>query len=58
MTTPWHLTFTVVKLLNSKDEVAVFSAKRWDRRNRALLFESEIPCHDTRARGNAYSFVS
>ena len=27
-------------------EVAVFSAKRWDRRNRADLIESATPCHD------------
>ena len=28
-------------------EVAFFSAKRWDRRNRADLIESATPCHDT-----------
>ena len=27
-------------------EVAVFSAKRWDRRNRTDLIESATPCHD------------
>ena len=27
-------------------EVAFFSAKRWDRRNRADLIESATPCHD------------
>ena len=27
-------------------DVAVFSAKRWDRRNRADLIESATPCHD------------
>ena len=26
-------------------EVAFFSAKRWDRRNRADLIESATPCH-------------
>ena len=27
-------------------EVTFFSAKRWDRRNRADLIESATPCHD------------
>ena len=27
-------------------EVAVFSAKCWDRRNSQALIESAIPCHD------------
>ena len=27
-------------------EVAFFSAKRWDRRNRAVLVDSTTPCHD------------
>ena len=27
-------------------EVAFFSAKGWDRRNRADLIESATPCHD------------
>ena len=33
-------------------EVAFFSAKRWDRRNRADLIESATPCHDTQVVGH------
>ena len=32
-------------------EVAFFSAKRWDRRNRADLIESATPCHDAQVVG-------
>ena len=32
-------------------EVALFSAKRWDRRNRAALIESATPCHDAQVVG-------
>ena len=32
-------------------EVAFFSAKRWDRRNRANLIESATPCHDAQVVG-------
>ena len=32
-------------------EVAFFSAKRWDRRNRADLIESATPCHDAQMMG-------
>ena len=32
-------------------EVAFFSAKRWDRRNRADLIESATPCHDAQVEG-------
>ena len=32
-------------------EVAFFSAKRWDRRNRADLIESATPCHDAQMVG-------
>ena len=32
-------------------EVAFFSAKRWDRRNRADLTESATPCHDAQVVG-------
>ena len=32
-------------------EVAFFSAKRWDRRNRADLIESATPCHDAQEVG-------
>ena len=34
-----------------ESEVAFFSAKRWDRRNRADLIESATPCHDTQVVG-------
>ena len=56
----FHFTHFAVILLNlrlqlsgegegeGKGEVAVFSAKRWDRRNRADLIESATPCHDAR----------
>ena len=30
----------------NEGEVAFFSAKHWDRRNRADLIESATPCHD------------
>ena len=33
-------------------EVAFFSAKRWDRRNRADLIESAIVCHDAQLVGS------
>ena len=33
-------------------EVAAFSAKRWDRRNRADLIESMTPCHDAQVVGS------
>ena len=32
-------------------EVAFFSAKCWDRRNRADLIESATPCHDAQVMG-------
>ena len=32
-------------------EVAFFSAKRWDHRNRADLIESATPCHDAQVVG-------
>ena len=32
--------------IEGEGEVAFFSAKRWDRRNRADLIESATPCHD------------
>ena len=32
-------------------EVVFFSAKRWDRRNRADLIESATPCHDAQVVG-------
>ena len=36
----------MVWVLIGEGEVAFFSAKRWDRRNRADLIESATPCHD------------
>ena len=33
-------------------EVAVFSAKRWDRKNRADLIEFAAPCHDAQVMGS------
>ena len=38
-------------VLKVKGEVAFFSAKRWDRRNRADLIESATPCHDAQVVG-------
>ena len=54
--------FARFKTLNASDmfdtnigegegEVAFFSAKRWDRRNRADLIESATPCHDAQVVG-------
>ena len=39
------------KLPFGEGEVAFFSAKRWDRRNRADLIESATPCHDAQVVG-------
>ena len=36
---------------DDEGEVAFFSAKRWDRRNRAGLIESATPCHDAQVAG-------
>ena len=33
-------------------EVAFFSAKLWDRRNRANMIESATPCHDAQVVGS------
>ena len=38
-------------------EVAFFSTKRWDRRNRADLIESAIPCHDVQVVGPFHQTV-
>ena len=38
-------------VFQSEGEVAFFSAKRWDRRNRADLIESATPCHDAQVAG-------
>ena len=44
-------TFIVIYALKGEGEVAFFSAKRWDRRNRADLIESATPCHDAQVVG-------
>ena len=36
-----------------EDEIAVFSVKSWDRRNRADLIESATPCHDAQEVGSS-----
>ena len=38
-------------IIEGEGEVAFFSAKRWDRRNRADLIESATPCHDAQVVG-------
>ena len=38
--------FPALLVGEGEGEVAFFSAKRWDRRNRADLIESATPCHD------------
>ena len=38
--------------VTGEGEVAFFSAKRWDRRNRADLIESAIPYHDAQVVGS------
>ena len=42
----FHIDFKFVVLSIGEGEVAVFSDKRWDRRNKADLMESATPCHD------------
>ena len=37
--------------ISGEGEVAFFSAKRWDRRNRVDLIESATPCHDAQVVG-------
>ena len=37
--------------LIGEGEVAFFSTKRWDRRNRVDLIESATPCHDAQVMG-------
>ena len=41
----------ILKTVKDEGEVAFFSAKRWDRRNRADLIESATPCHDAQVAG-------
>ena len=41
----------LIKIGEGEGEVAFFSAKRWDRRNRADLIESATPCHDAQVVG-------
>ena len=40
------------KVGEGEGEVAVFSAKRWDRRNRADLIESATPFHEAQVVGS------
>ena len=42
---------TFERVGEGEGEVAFFSAKRWDRRNRADLIESATPCHDAQVMG-------
>ena len=44
--TSFMLVTSAFRKCECEGEVAVFSAKRWDRRNRADLIESATPCHD------------
>ena len=46
------LTVSVLKRSRAFGEVAFFSAKRLDRRNRADLIESATPCHDSPMAGS------
>ena len=46
-----HQTCLAQSLGEGEGEVAFFSAKRWDRRNRADLIESATPCHDAQVVG-------
>ena len=39
-------------LSEGEGEVAVFSAKRWDRRSSSALTESATPCHDAQVVGS------
>ena len=41
----------IIRAGEGEGEVAFFSAKRWDRRNRADLIESTTPCHDAQVVG-------
>ena len=41
----------LLRITEGEGEVAFFSAKRWDRRNRADLIESATPCHDAQVVG-------
>ena len=41
----------MIKTLHGEGTVEVFSAKRWDSRNREDLIESVIPCHDAEVVG-------
>ena len=44
----WNL---IIWCLEGESEVAVFSAKRWDRRSSQALIESATPCHDAQVEG-------
>ena len=45
------LQFTFSCSIEGEGEVAFFSAKRWDLRNRVDLIESATPCHDAQVVG-------
>ena len=45
------MSFPVLQEGEGEGEVAFFSAKRWDRRNRADLIESATACHDAQVVG-------
>ena len=47
----WDNRYLSRDVLEGEGEVAFFSAKRWDRRNRADLIESATPCHDAQVVG-------
>ena len=42
----------ILSIGEGEGEAAVFSAKRWDRRNRADLIESATPCHAAQVVGS------
>ena len=49
---PGPQTISCDKHSEGEGEVSFFSAKRWDRRNRAHLTDSATPCHDTQVVGS------
>ena len=44
------------EVIGDEGEVAFFSAKSWDRRNRADLIESMTPCHVVQVVGPYYDW--
>ena len=47
-----HRQIQLYRIGEDEGEAAVFSAKRWDRRNRVDLIESTTPCHDAQLVGS------